>query len=199
MIGSDILNGIAAGTIAVVACAVAGSVTVLPGATRAARPANRPRPHPLPAAPRHRRRLALLARRRRPRPAAPSALARSPRSQCSSRSRFPRSALHVAEPISNAISTRVSASLQTQVERRLSRAPLRRRSSSSRFPPDERAQATRPLRSSGTLAASRDSAHPAVLGRLQPRRPRGTLELPLTGLGDDAACQARRSRRSAAS
>jgi RND superfamily putative drug exporter len=30
MIGADIFNGIAAGTIAVIACAVAGSVTVLP-------------------------------------------------------------------------------------------------------------------------------------------------------------------------
>ena len=75
IVGSDIFNGIAAGTIAVVACAVVGSVTVLPAVLELLGPTHRPRPDPVPAAPARRRRVALLAGRRRPRPASPGGFA----------------------------------------------------------------------------------------------------------------------------
>ena len=77
VIGSDIFNGIASGTIAVVACAVAGSVTVLPAVLELLGPRiDRGRIPFLPHLQHRRRSLALLARRHRPRAAPASAVLR---------------------------------------------------------------------------------------------------------------------------
>ena len=50
-VGAKIFNSLAGATIAVVACAVAGSVTVLPAVLELLGTAHRPRAHPVPAAP----------------------------------------------------------------------------------------------------------------------------------------------------
>jgi len=185
MIGSDILNGVAAGAIAVVACAVAGSVTVLPallevlgaridrgripflpnlgsGADSRFWPAVVDRVLGRPV-------LSLLAS-----VAVLIALA------------VPALGLHVAEPSSNAISTRVSASVQMRIERDFPGTSSPAIVVYS-YPPDERAQATQAASKLGTLAAARGFAHPpfSVGGSGDGRA--GTLELPLSGLGDDAA------------
>jgi putative drug exporter of the RND superfamily len=74
-VGSKIFNGIASGTIAVILCAVAGSVTVAACGAGAARAANRPWSHSRPAPPAHRfEQVALPACRDRPRPAVPRTL-----------------------------------------------------------------------------------------------------------------------------
>ena len=71
VVGSDIFNGIAAGTIVVVGCAVAGSLTVLPALLQLLGPRVDRGRHPLPAAARDRRRIAFLDRAGRPRPPPP--------------------------------------------------------------------------------------------------------------------------------
>ena len=109
VLGPDIFNGIASGTIAVIACAVAGSVTVLPAVLELLGPRiDQGRIPFLPHLEHRQPRLPLLAGRRRPR-AAPSRalLPRSP-PDCSSRLRSRRCGMHVDKPSDEALGHRAS-------------------------------------------------------------------------------------------
>ena len=185
MIGSAVFNSVASGTITVIACAVAGSVTVLPGVLELLGPridrghipflphlgsgadsrfwpavVDRVLRHPV---------LSLVAS-----VALLVALA------------IPALQLHVADPSSNATAPRVPASVQERID-------LDFPGTSSpavvvfSWPAGERARAERAGRRLETLAASRGIAHrPFTIGGSLDGRA-GTLELPLSGLGDDAA------------
>ena len=187
MIGTDIFNGIAAGTIAVIACAVAGSVTVLPAVLEllGAR-IDRGRipflPHlgsgedsrfwpALVAGVLRRPVLSLLA-------AVTVLVALA----------IPALDLHVSQPSSDNIHPVVPSSLQARVT-----ADFPRASPPAivvfTWPRGERAEVTRAAGSLERLAAARGIAHPpfSTGGSLDGRA--ATVELPLSGTGDDAASE----------
>ena len=187
MIGTDIFNGIAAGTIAVIACAVAGSVTVLPAVLELLGPRiDRGR---IPFLPRlgsgedsrfwpavvervlRRPVLSLLAA-----VALLVALA------------IPALGLQVSQPSSDNLRPVVSPSLQSRVSADFPSASPPAIVAFA-WPGGERAAATRAAGSLERLAAARGIAHPpfSAGGSLDGRA--GTLELPLSGTGDDAASQ----------
>ena len=88
VVGSDIFNGIAAGTIVVVACAVAGSVTVLPALLQLLGPRIDRGRIRVPAATGDRRRVALLVGAGRP-GSAPAGAGRVPVGRAARRARGP--------------------------------------------------------------------------------------------------------------
>ena len=185
LIGSDILNGVAAGAIAVVACAVAGSVTVLPALLELLGPRiDRGRIPFLPH-------LGSGADSRFWPAVVDRVLQRPLLSLIASVTvllalAVPALGLHVAEPSSNATSTRVSASAQTQIERDFPGTSSPAIVVYS-FPPGERTPATHAASKLGTLAAARGIAHPPFSAGGSRDGRAGTLELPLSGLGDDDA------------
>ena len=185
MIGTDIFNGIAAGTIAVIACAVAGSVTVLPAVLELLGPRiDRGRIPFLPhlgsgedsrfwpaVVERVLRRpvLSLLA-------AVTLLLALA----------IPALGLQVSQPSSDNLRAAVSPSLQARISADFpGTAPPA--IVVFAWPAGEQAAVTRAAGSLERLAAARGIAHPpfSAGGSLDGRA--ATLELPLSGTGDDAA------------
>ena len=184
MIGPAVFNSVASGTITVIACAVAGSVTVLPGVLELLGP-RIDRGH-VPFLPH----LGSGADSRFW-PAVVDRVLRHPvLSLVASVAllvvlAIPALQLHVADPSSNATAPRVPASVR--------RIDLEFPGTSSpavvvfSWPAGKRARAERAVKRLETLAASRGIAHrPFTIGGSLDGRA-GTLELPLSGLGDDAA------------
>jgi uncharacterized membrane protein YdfJ with MMPL/SSD domain len=185
MIGSAVFNSISSGTITVIACAVAGSITVLPAVLELLGPRiDRGRipflPH-LGSGTDSRFWPAVVDRvLRRPllslvvSVALLVALA------------VPALGLHVADPSSNPTASVVPASLQARIDADFpgTSAPAIVAFS---WPSGEKAQAEQAAKRLETFAAARGIAHPPFTtgGSLDDRA--GTLELPLSGLGDDAA------------
>ena len=185
MIGTDIFNGIAAGTIVVIACAVAGSVTVLPAVLELLGPRiDRGRIPFLPhlgsgedsrfwpaVVDRVLRRplLSLLAS-----VALLVALA------------IPALGLDVSQPSSDVIKSPVPASLRARITNEFPNAGPPAIVVFS-WPTGERARAAQAVHQLQNLAVARGIAHPpfTIGGSLDGRA--GTLELPLGGSGDDAA------------
>ena len=185
MIGTSIFNGIASGTIAVIACAVAGSVTVLPAVLELLGP-RIDRGH-IPFLPHlgsgedsrfcpavvdrvlRRPVLSLLAS-----VAVLVALA------------IPALGLHVSEPSSNQIAPRVPSSLQARITADFpgTSAPA---IVAYAWPGRQRKRAEEAAKPLETLAAARGIAHPPFSSGGSLDGQVGTLELPLSGLGDDAA------------
>ena len=185
MIGTSIFNGIASGTIAVIACAVAGSVTVLPAVLELLGP-RIDRGH-IPFLPHlgsgedsrfcpamvdrvlRRPVLSLLAS-----VAVLVALA------------IPALGLHVSEPSSNQIAPRIPSSLQARITADFpgTSAPA---IVAYAWPGRQRKQAEEAAKPLERLAAARGIAHPPFSSGGSLDGQVGTLELPLSGLGDDAA------------
>jgi RND superfamily putative drug exporter len=189
MIGTDVFNGIASGTIAVVACAVAGSVTVLPAILELLGPRiDRGRipflPH-LGTGEDSRFWPAVVDRvLRRPLLSLLAAVALLVALA------IPALGLHVSQPTSDNIHTLISPSLQARIT-----ADFPGTASPAivvySWPADERAAAAGAAQQLERLAAARGIAHPpfAIGGSLDGRA--ATLELPLSGngTGDDARSQ----------
>ncbi len=185
MIGTDIFNGIAAGTIAVIACAVAGSVTVLPAVLE------------LLGSRIDRGRIPFLphlgsGEDSRLWPAVVDRVLKRPWLSLAASAlllvalAIPALGLHVSEPSSNDISPVVSRSLQARIA-----ADFPFTSSPAivvfSWPAGERAQAAHALARLEMLAAQRGVARPPFpLGGSRDGRA-GTLVLPLSGSGDNAA------------
>ena len=168
VIGSDVFNGIASGTIAVVACAVVGSVTVLPGGARAARADGSTA-----AGSRFCRtcstetsRLALLAGRDRPRPAPARALVRA--------LRRPARGARAARALGSTSRSRATS----RSRRRASRRSRRSATSAPTFPstaapaivvvtgpPEQRGRALAAIGRLERLAVARGIAHPPFTRR----------------------------------
>jgi RND superfamily putative drug exporter len=184
-IGSDIFNGIASGTIVVVACAVAGSVTVLPALLQLLGPrADRGR---LPFLPGlrldgHSKMWAAIVARVLRRPL----LAASLSGVLLVALAVPAFGLHVAKPSSLALSSVGQSSLASQV--------------TSEFPglsSPALVVVTAPARSRGevrsalgrleSLAAASGIAHPPFALGASADGQAAVLALPLTGLGDNQA------------
>jgi uncharacterized membrane protein YdfJ with MMPL/SSD domain len=185
MLGTDIFNGIAAGTIAVIACAVAGSVTVLPAVLELLGPRiDRGRipflPH-LGSGEDSRLWPAVVDRvLRRPLLSLLAAVALLVALA------IPALGLRVSQPSSDVIKSPVSASLRERITEEFPNAspPAIVVFASA---PGTRAATVRAVDRLERLAAAVGIAHPPFSngGSLDGRA--GTLELPLTGSGDDAA------------
>jgi RND superfamily putative drug exporter len=188
IVGSKIFNGIAAGTIAVIACAVAGSVTVLPAVLELIGPRiDRGRipflPH-LSVGSDSRFWPAVVDRvLQRPLLSLTAAVALLVALA------IPALQLRLAYPSSNQEANRVSSSLQTQIDHDFpsTSAPALVVIS---WPAMERAKAARAVRQLESLATSTGISHaPYSLGGSRDGLA-ATLELPLSGLGDDATSKA---------
>jgi uncharacterized membrane protein YdfJ with MMPL/SSD domain len=188
VVGSDVFNGIAAGTIAVIACAVAGSVTVLPAVLELLGPRiDRGRIPFLPHL--------AVANESRFWPAVVDRVLRRPLLSLTVAVALlvalavPALQLHVAYPPSNTNAQRVSASLQRQID-----AEFPTTSSPAivvfSWPAGERAKAERAARQLESLATSTGIAHPPYATGGSSDGQAGTLALALSGLGDDATSQA---------
>jgi uncharacterized membrane protein YdfJ with MMPL/SSD domain len=185
MIGSTIFDGIAAGTITVVACAVIGSVTVLPAVLELLGPGiDRGRvpflPH-LGSGAESRFWPAVVDRvLRRPVLSLVGAVALLVALA------IPALGLHVSFPSSNTPS--VAPTLLTEVSREFpgTSAPA---IVVAAWPAGEGARAERAARQLEALAAASGIAHPPFWLSLGSDGRAATLELPLTGLGDNAASE----------
>jgi RND superfamily putative drug exporter len=188
LIGSSIFNGIAAGTIAVIVCAVAGSVTVLPAVLELLGPRiDRGRipflPH-LAVADESRFWPGVVDRVLR-RPLLSLAVAVALLVALA----VPALQLHVAYPPSNHYVARVSTSVQRRIDAEFPNTAAPAIVVFS-WPAGERVKAERAARELESLATSTGIAHPpyATGGSHDGRA--GTLALPLSGLGDDATSKA---------
>jgi uncharacterized membrane protein YdfJ with MMPL/SSD domain len=187
MVGTDIFNGIAAGTIAVIACAVAGSVTVLPAVLELLGPRiDRGRipflPH-LGSGEDSRFWPAVVDRvLRRPALSLLAAVALLVALA------IPALDLQVSQPSSDVITPQVPASLQTQIDHDFpgSAPPA---IVVFAWPAGERAAALRAAARLEQIAAARGVAHPPFYIGASLDGRAGTLELPLTGTGDDATSE----------
>ncbi|HEX3453525.1 MAG TPA: MMPL family transporter, partial [Gaiellaceae bacterium] len=182
---SDIFNGIAAGTIAVVACAVVGSVTVLPAVLELLGPKiDRGR---IPFLPRLRvdggsRFWPAVVDRVLRRPVVSLLLAGGLLVALA----VPALGMHVAKPDSSALSAAGQSALATQVTTEfpgLSAPALVVVTGANLNRPAVR-NAVKRLE---TLAAARGIAHPPFTVEVAHRGDGFALELPLTGLGDNDA------------
>ena len=185
-IGSSIFNGIASGTIAVIGCAVAGSITVLPALLEILGP--RIDRGEIPFLPH----LHANSTESRFWPALIDRVLRRPTLWAAGSVAvlvalaIPALGLHAAYPSSNAMNPRVPSALQSRISRDFpgTSAPALVVFS---FPASERAQAKQAALRLDKLAAAQGVAHPPfTIGGSSDGRV-GTIELPLTGLGDNAA------------
>jgi uncharacterized membrane protein YdfJ with MMPL/SSD domain len=188
VVGSDVFNGIAAGTIAVIACAVAGSVTVLPAVLELLGPRiDRGRIPFLPHL--------AVGNESRFWPAVVDRVLRRPLLSLTVAVALlvalaiPALRLHVAYPPSHNYVPRVSPPLQRQID-----AEFRGISSPAivvfSWPRGERAKAERAARQLESLATSSGIAHPPYSTAGSSDGKAATLALPLSGLGDDATSKA---------
>jgi uncharacterized membrane protein YdfJ with MMPL/SSD domain len=189
MIGSDIFNGIASGTIAVIACAVAGSVTVLPAVLELLGPRI------------DRGRIPFLPHLgsggdSRVWPAVVDRVLRRPLLSLLAAAALlvalaiPALGLHVSEPSSDNLRPVIPPSLQARItaDFPMTASPAIVAYS---WPAGERSAAVAAAQQLERLAAARGIAHPpfATGGSLDGRA--GTLEMPLSGngTGDDTRSQ----------
>ena len=185
VVGSDILNGIAAGTIVVVACAVAGSVTVLPALLQLLGPRiDRGRIPFLPQ-------LATAGESRFWAGVVTRVMRRPVLAMCLSGGllvalAIPALGMHVAKPSSAALSSASQSELAAQVTGEFP-------STSSpaivvaTWPAGETAAMRQAVGRLETLAAKTETAHPPfLLGPGQDGRS-VAVGLPLTGFGDNTA------------
>jgi RND superfamily putative drug exporter len=185
MIGTDIFNGIAAGTIAVIVCAVAGSVTVLPAVLELLGPRiDRGRipflPH-LGSGEDSRFWPAIVDRvLRRPVVSLVAAIA------VLMALAIPALGLQVSQPSSDYINPVIPQALQARI---VSDFPWSSPPAVVVFslPSRQRAAAERAARQLETLAAARGIAHPPFTTGATQDGDVGILQLPLSGTGDDAA------------
>jgi putative drug exporter of the RND superfamily len=185
-IRSSIFNGIASGTIAVIVCAVAGSLTVLPALLELLGP--RIDRGEIPFLPH----LHTNTSESRFWPALIDRVLRRPALWAAGSFALlillaiPALGLHAAYPSSEAMNPRVPTALQAQISRDFpgTSAPALVVFS---FPANERTQTKQAATRLEKLAAAQGVAHPPfTLGGSKDGRV-GTLELPLTGLGDNNA------------
>ena len=184
-IGSDVFDGIASGTIAVVACAVAGSVTVLPAVLQLLGPnVDRGRARFLP----HLRTdgdsrfWATVIDRVLRRPLLAAAMAGGFMVALA----VPAFGMHLSKPSSYALSSSGQSSLTSQVTEEFPTT-----SSPAivvvAWPKGEAAAVGRETRRLEALAAASGAAHPPFAVAEAPDRHALALLLPLTGLGDNQA------------
>jgi uncharacterized membrane protein YdfJ with MMPL/SSD domain len=188
IIGSKIFNGIASGTIAVIACAVAGSVTVLPAVLQLlGTKIDRGRIPFLPH-------LHTDSSKSRFWPAVVDRVLRRPVLSCVLSAAFlvglglPAFGLHVSKPSDNALSSQNEPTLATFARIRADFPGTAEPAIVvAAGPPEQRAAGERALARLETLAAVRGIAHPpfTVSGSADGRA--AALELPLTGAGDNGA------------
>jgi uncharacterized membrane protein YdfJ with MMPL/SSD domain len=188
IIGSDIFNGLASGTIAVIACAVAGSVTVLPGVLELLGPRiDRGR---IPFLPHLRTETADS----RFWPAVVDRVLRRPVLSCVLSAGLlvalavPALGLHVSKPSDESLSSQSEPALET-----LGRVRAEFPATSAPAivvvtgPLEEQAVAQRAVKRLETLAVARGIAHrPFTLSGGSDGRA-ASIELPLTGAGDNRA------------
>jgi uncharacterized membrane protein YdfJ with MMPL/SSD domain len=187
-VGSSVFNGIAGGTIAVVACAVAGSVTVLPAVLELLGPRiDRGRIPFLPHL--------AVGNESRFWPAVVDRVLRRPLLSLTAAVALlvalalPALQLHVASPPSNDEVQRVSTSLQRQIDAEFPgiSAPAIVVFS---WPQGGRAKAERAAGQLAKLATSSGIAHPPYSAGRSMDGLAGMLALPLSGLGDDQTSKA---------
>jgi uncharacterized membrane protein YdfJ with MMPL/SSD domain len=184
-IGSDIFNGIAAGTIAVVGCAVAGSLTVLPAVLELLGPRiDRGR---IPFLPRLRvdgssRFWPALVDRVLRRPLLSVALAAGLLLALA----VPALGMHVSKPNSDALSAQGQSALATRITTEFPglSSPAVVVVSGSNL---ERPAVQGAVKRLETMAAARGLAHPPFTIDRGPDSGAFALELPLTGLGNNDA------------
>jgi RND superfamily putative drug exporter len=188
IVGSNVFNGIASGTIAVIACAVAGSVTVLPAVLELLGPRiDRGRIPFLPHL--------AVGNDSRFWPAVVDRVLRRPLLSLTVAVALlvalaiPALQLRVAFPPTNNHVPRISAPLQRQID-----AQFPGISSPAivvfSWPAGGRAKAERAARQLESLATSTGIAHPPYATGGSSDGQAGTLALPLSGLGDDATSKA---------
>jgi uncharacterized membrane protein YdfJ with MMPL/SSD domain len=185
VVGSAIFNGIAAGTIAVVACAVAGSVTVLPAVLELLGPRiDRGRIPFLPH-------LHTDSEKSRFWPAVIDRVLRRPFVSLVAATAvlvalaLPALHLHIAEPDSSTLKGQPNA-LTAQMFRdfpQTSEPALL----VIKAPPAEQARVNKALARLESLAAARGLAHPPFTGGAIGENGITSIALPLTGLGNNAA------------
>jgi len=188
VIGSDIFNGLASGTIAVVACAVVGSVTVLPGVlellgTRIDRGRIPFLPH-----------LRTETADSRFWPAVIDRVLRRPLLSCILSAgllvalALPALALHVGKPSDESLSSQSEPALAT-----LARVRSEFPSTSAPAivvvtgPLEQQAAARRALERLEQLAVAHGVAHPPFTVSGSPDGTAASIEFPLSGAGDNAA------------
>src|SRR5438132_3130344 len=188
VIRSDIFNGIASGTITVVACAVAGSVTVLPAVLELLGPRiDRGRIPFLPH-------LRTESSDSRFWPALIDRVLRRPVISCVLSAGLlvalaaPALSLHVSKPSNESLSSQHDPVLATLGH---VRADFPGTSSPAiavaAGPRDRQAEAARAVRRLETLAVTRGIAHPPFTVNSSPDGLAASVDLPLTGAGDNAA------------
>jgi len=186
VVGSTIFNGVASGTIAVVACAVVGSVTVLPALLELLGPRiDRGRIPFLPslrAGSAESRFWPAVTDRVLRRPVLSTVLATSLLVALA----VPALGLHVAKPSSDALAAGGDPTLERQLN-----AAFPETSSPAivvaTFPRDRRAAAERAMTRLGRLAAARGIAHPPFQSSVSQDGQAVAAQLPLTGFGDNTA------------
>ncbi len=185
VVGSDIFNGIAAGTIAVVACAVAGSVTVLPALLQLLGPRiDRGRIRFLPQ-------LATAGESRFWTGVVDGVLRRPALAACLSAGLLvalavPALGMEVAKPSSAALSSAGQSKLAAQITSEFpgTSSPA---IVVATWPATQRTAVRRALTRLETLASTQGVAHPPFSIGLGQDRASLALALPLTGFGDNAA------------
>jgi RND superfamily putative drug exporter len=184
VVGSDIFNGIAAGTIAVVACAVIGSVTVLPATLALLGPrVDRGRIRFLPhlATDGESRFWGGLVDRVLRRPVLAACLSAGVLVALA----VPALGMHVAKPSSNALSSASQSELAARITHEFpsTSAPA---IVVATWPDSQRAAARRAVGRLEALATADGIAHPPFAANLGPGGRSLALGLPLTGFGDNA-------------
>jgi RND superfamily putative drug exporter len=185
VVGSDIFNGIAAGTITVVACAVVGSLTVLPALLALLGPrVDRGRIRFLPH-------LATDGESRFWGGLVDRVLRHPVLAACLSAGMLvalavPALGMHVAKPSSNALSSVSQSELAARITHEFpsTSAPA---IVVATWPDSQRAAARRAVGRLEALAAADGIAHPPFSAGLGPDGRSLALGLPLTGFGDNAA------------
>jgi putative drug exporter of the RND superfamily len=185
MIGSDLFNGLAASTIAVIACAVAGSVTVLPAVLELLGPGI------------DRGRIPFLPHlgsggESRFWPAAVDRVLRRPVAALAASVAvlvalaIPAIGLHVSFPSSDVLSPRVPPDLQARMGADFpeTSAPA---TVAFAWPTGQRARAEHAVKELEAAASASGVAHAPFSLAGDREGTAATLGLPLTGLGDDAA------------
>jgi RND superfamily putative drug exporter len=188
VIGSSVFNGIASGTIAVVACAVVGSVTVLPAVLQLLGPGiDRGRVRFLPrlATEGGSRFWAALVDRVLRRPALAAAASAGVLVALA----IPAFGLHVAKPSSFALSAAGQSALASQITREFP-ATSSPAYVVAAWRGDQGAEVERAARRLEALASAAGIAHPPFATAEAADGHALALALPLTGLGDNAASRA---------
>jgi len=188
VIGSDVFNGIASGTIAVIACAVAGSVTVLPGILE------------LLGSKIDRGRIPFLPHLRtessgsRFWPAVVDTVLRRPLVSCGLAAALlialaaPALGMHLSKPSNEALSAQSEPALATL---QAVRADFPGAAAPAILvvtgPPDQQAAGQRELRRLEALAVARGIVHPPFTLSGNSEGTAAVVELPLTGAGNNGA------------